>query len=1006
MKQFPSFDAMLRDPRIYEVNTVPAHSDHIFYSDEAHRAADDRSDLCMSLDGAWYFHYTRGQTVSDDAFYAPGRDLKGWETINVPSHVQMAGYETPKYVNTQYPWDGHRNVAIGEVYDAENAQGDYARYFTLPETMRGRTVRLRFEGAEPCVMVWLNGAFVGYSEDSFTPSEFDLTPYLDQTGENKLCVRVTKWCSGIWLEDQDFWRFFGIFRSVALWALPETHIDDVFVKTELSDDFARADVRACVRLAAGAPAEVRAELYDPDGALAAKACAHIDGSGEVTLPLSAPSLWSAESPALYELRLSAAGGEVCVLKVGVRRFELIDRVMHLNGRRIVFKGVDRHEWNARRGRAVTEEDMLWDIRFLKANNFNAVRTSHYPNSTLWYRLCDEYGIYLVDETNIETHGTWQGSYEENIASALPGDKPEWEGACLFRARNMFERDKNHASILLWSCGNESFGGSVLYKVSAFFRTNDPSRLVHYEGVRNDPRWYETTDVETRMYPPAAEVEEYLLSENPPRPVLLCEYAHAMGNSVGALEKYTGLSRRYPMYQGGFIWDFIDQAVETADANGRRMLAYGGDFGERPCDWDFSGDGVIFADRVPSPKMQAVRALYSDHIVTVTKDAVKIVNESAFTNTEQYALALSVARDGKVLSARETSLFVPPQESGELALDLPEYTVPGEYVVTASLRLREDTPWAARGHELAFGQYAFCVEDTRVPARRAVRVEDCTANVGLWGENFGYLFEKKSGRLISITVNGRELIETPLTQAFWRASTANDRGANLMFEQAQWLGADRFSRLDGFETETGERAEDTRLTAHFTLPTVPETKLDFIYTLLPDGALRVEMRYAGAPGLGAMPRFGAKLALARAYRHVRWYGLGPEENYPDRAAGAKLGLYETDADAMVSKYLNPQECGGRTGTRYVELTDGAGRGLRVEMADAPFQFSALPYTALELESAAHPNELPLAVRTVLTLDGCHMGVAGDDSWGARPHPEYMVDAGKAHAFSFILRPIAR
>ncbi len=564
----------INDKTICEVNRLPAYSSCITTKKN------------HSLNGSWFFCYSRNIELSNNEFFQQGVNVKHWDSIAVPGHIEMQGFDKPQYVNTIYPWDGVENIVPPEIPTIYNPVGHYVKYFNWSKT--DERVCISFRGVESAFYVWLNGEFVGYSEDSFTPADFDLTEHIID-GENKLAVKVIKWCSGSWLEDQDFWRFSGIFRDVYLYIKKEAFIRDVGVKVDVVDNYTKGilDVTVDAEFVNG-----HVEIY-LDEELQHKVALT---PAETTFQIIKEhvKLWSAENPNLYNLKLIVYNNEgkqlQCIEQaVGFRKLEMIDKIMCINGKRLVFHGVNRHEFSCYRGRSITKEDMLWDIKFLKQNNFNSVRTSHYPNQDYWYELCNEYGLYVIDEANIESHGTWQLTTGVDDTIAIPNDDKGWSDAIIDRGESMYERDKNHPSIVMWSCGNESYGGSVLFELSEYFRTVDKSRFVHYESIFWDRRYNDTSDMESRMYAPVKAVEEYL-ADNPTKPFIECEYSHAMGNSCGALYKYIELERNYPLYQGGFIWDYIDQAIMVRDKFGNEHLAYGGDFDDRPTDYNFCVNG--------------------------------------------------------------------------------------------------------------------------------------------------------------------------------------------------------------------------------------------------------------------------------------------------------------------------------------------------------------------------------------------------------------------------------
>ena len=649
MTTIPSLN-WLTDVSKFAVNRLPAHSDHMYFETLAEARSAVPMKMRHELNGNWKFYYSINPNHRPVNFFEKDYPCAGWGDIKVPGHIQLQGYGQLQYVNTMYPWDGHHELRPPEIPTDHNPVGSYVKYFNVPANMQNKPVYISFQGVESAFYVWLNGEFVGYSEDSFTPAEFDLTPYLID-GENKLAVEVYQRSTGGWLEDQDFWRFSGIFRDVYLYTVPEIHVADLHVRPELDSTFTKGTLAVDLKLQGSAPSKITAELVDRKGSLVQTGKAeNINGKWSINMPVKQPALWSAENPYLYKLFIqiyneSGSLVEVVPQKVGFRRFELVNKMMHLNGERIVFKGVNRHEFNPRRGRAITKEDMLWDIKTLKRHNINAVRTSHYPNQSLWYELCDEYGVYVIDEMNLETHGSWQKMGKVEPSWNIPGNLSEWEPIVMDRAISMVERDKNHPSILIWSCGNESYAGEVILNVSKYFKRVDPSRLVHYEGVFHNRDYNDTSDMESRMYAKPADIKKYL-NENPEKPYISCEYMHAMGNSLGGMYKYTDLEQKYPMYQGGFIWDYIDQSIYKKDRYGNEFLAYGGDFGDRPTDYGFCTNGIVYANRELSPKMQEVKFLYQDFKLVPDQTGVTIKNESLFSNTADFELVYALFLEGK------------------------------------------------------------------------------------------------------------------------------------------------------------------------------------------------------------------------------------------------------------------------------------------------------------------------------------------------------------------------
>ncbi|MBE6853962.1 MAG: DUF4981 domain-containing protein [Ruminococcus sp.] len=677
----------LKNPEIFAVNREEAHSDHI--------CTVNGQQLKQFLNGTWNFFYTEYPDNRPAEFYKIDFDVTGFDDILVPGHIQLQGYDKPQYVNTQYPWEGQEHLIPPQIPQKRNPVGSYVKFFDVDKALLGKETFISFQGVETAVYVWVNGEFAGYAEDSFTPSEFNITPFLKEKN-NKLAVEVYRYSTASWLEDQDFWRFSGIFRDVYLYAVPEIHVRDMKVIADYDYENGDGILTTELDIAGNEDYSVKLTLIDKNGNKVFES-----DTANVTVSIPNVRSWSAEDPYLYILtaEITAHGKvvETAETKTGFRTFELKDGVMCLNGRRIIFKGINRHEWNAESGRVLTEEDMLWDIRFMKQNNINAVRTCHYPNNSCWYRLCDEYGIYLIDETNLESHGTWQkmGVCEPSIN--VPASLPEWKDAVLDRAKSMYERDKNHASVLIWSCGNESYCGDDIAAMADYFHDVDKTRLVHYEGVVWNRKYDHITDMESRMYAKPHEIEEYL-KKNTGKPYISCEYMHAMGNSLGGMKLYTDLEDRYQSYQGGFIWDLIDQALYKDG-----VLVYGGDFDDRQSDYGFSANGIVYADRRYSPKVSEVRKLYSNFRMHLENDILTVENRNMFIDTSGYVFRITLEKEGEILSVKELLLSISPGESCAVPIGIEVPTEGGEYVLTLSAVLAEDTIWAEKGHEVGFVQ---------------------------------------------------------------------------------------------------------------------------------------------------------------------------------------------------------------------------------------------------------------------------------------------------------------
>ena len=1042
----------IHDPKFFKENCMAAHSDHVTYKNEA-EAVEQNSSFRLSLDGIWKFHYAKNDAQTIPGFEAEDYNCRPWDDIRVPAHIQMEGYDIPQYANIQYPWDGREDVWRDAVPTDFNPVASYVKYFTLPEGFVKNGLYISFQGVESGFALWLNGSYVGYSEDSFTPSEFDLTPYVKE-GENKLALKVFKWTSSSWCEDQDFYRFSGIFRSVYLYTMPKVHVYDLKVQPVVAESLESADlvldmeicgkaetveksaddakmqnVSAKITLtgsrddskegAAGSVSEntIFSETisFQPNNT---SDTIRFTDTGAATVhfeqEVNHPNLWSAEHPELYTLMvelLDESGDcvEYISQNIGFRRFEMKDGIMTLNGKRIVFKGVNRHEFSSKTGRAVSKEEVLQDIITMKQNNINAIRTCHYPDASGIYELCDRYGLYMIAENNLESHGSWDAASHGLVPkdTIVPGNNMDWEPMMLDRVNSCYQRDKNHPAILIWSVGNESYGGKVIFDMSEKFRAVDPHRLVHYEGIFNDRRYEGTSDMESQMYTSVENIKKFL-AEHKEKPFICCEYTHAMGNSCGAMHKYTDLTDTEPRYQGGFIWDYIDQSILKKDRYGQEFQAYGGDCGERPTDYNFSGNGICYGgERDASPKMQEVKFNYQNISVAFEEHSFTVVNKNLFADTSEYQCIVILQKNGTVVKKQKMDTNVVPLSSGsyEIPFVIPE---DAEYAVTVSFVLREDTFWAKAGHEVAFGQKVYKKEVKFAVPEKPLQVVRGKVNIGVKGDDFDCLFSLLNGGLVSYRYAGKEMIEKIPMPNFWRAPVDNDNGSMAPGRYAQWKIASMYishrngGMFDNVPTTVEETEHSVTITYTYYMPTTPAAKCQVAYTVFGDGTVETKLTYDPVEGLPDMPEFGMMFKLNADYDNVEWYGYGPEETYADRRHGAKLGIYKNKAADNMAKYLVPQECGNKVGVRYAKVTDDRGRGLL--FSGDELSFSALPYTPHELENAAHPYELPQVHYTVVRVALAQMGVGGDDSWGAWVHPEYHIDVTKPLEFTFRFRGI--
>lgn len=1023
------------NPEIFQLNRSNAHATLMPYLTvaEALKGRRDKSSFHQSLNGQWKFSFVESPDQRITDFYEKDFDHSEWDEIKVPAHWQLQGYDYPQYTNVRYPWEDTEDIQAPFAPTTYNPVGQYVQTFTVPENWQDQPVYINFQGVESAFYVWLNGDLVGYSEDTFTPAEFDLTPYLIE-GENKLAVEVYRWCDASWLEDQDFWRMSGIFRDVYLYSTPNMHINDFSVITELDHKYEHADLKVNAKITNYYKEQVegltfQAMLYDQDGQevfdLPIETQVDINDTDSIQIETSKfvdhPLKWSAEHPNLYTLVLSlvdATGNiiETESCKVGFRTFEIKDGLMKINGERIVFKGVNRHEFTADKGRAVDYDDMVHDIKLMKKYNINAVRTSHYPNHPLWYELCDEYGLYVIDEVNLETHGTWRYGQKE-LEDTVPGSRPEWTENVLDRCNSVFQRDKNHPSIVIWSLGNESFGGDNFIKMHQFFKENDPTRIVHYEGVFHYRASEAASDIESTMYINPDDMEQYGIAagsaETPMKPYIICEYSHSMGNSTGNLYKYTELFDKYPILQGGFIWDWKDQALTTQTEDGIEYLAYGGAFGESPHDGNFSGDGLIFADGTISPKIIEVKKCYQNvdfNQVNLEEGMIEVNNKFLFTNLNEYKLEWIVTKNGELVETGQTEIEVAPGTSKEIKVDysLSDFQdESNEYILTLNLKTKQESLWADQGHEIAFEQFLLPVQKSKpqelIRDDSELKTSISKDSLMIQGGNFKVIVNQQTGDLESYLIEGTELIKTAPRPNFWRALIDNDRGSGLQDRSGTWREAGLNRVLRSFKYEVTDQL--VAITVTYKLPTTTVSMCTVRYSISGDGKIHVEQELIPGENLSEIPEVGMLLTLDQSFKDIKWYGKGPHESYWDKEKSAKVGIYTGTVADQYIPYLKPQECGNKVGVRWATLTNEAGIGLKIT-GEPTVELNALPYTPFELEEHDYSYQLPESDQVVLRINDKQMGVGGDDSWGQKTHPEFTLYANRHYKYSYTLQGITK
>ncbi len=990
-----------------------------------------KSPFYRSLNGDWKYHYSSNHLARVPDFWLPTFDDSKWGSIPVPANVEIEGHGIPIYVNIKYPWTWHGvkpNPPFVPEDDPNNTVNCYRREFTVPKDWDGRRVLLTFDGVNSMFYLWVNGQKVGMGKDARTPVEFDITQFL-KPGKNLLAVENFRWCDGSYLEDQDMWRMSGIFRDVYLWSPADLHVRDFEVKAELDPQYRDAELKVAVKVqntgkTAGA-ATISAELFDADGKKIAEPHASIDTSagGEAELNLSAnisnPLKWTAETPNLYQLLLTLKDGagktvEVIPVKVGFRKVEIKNGDLLVNGRRVLIKGVNRHEFDPDLGQVVTRDRIAQDIKTMKQYNVNTMRTCHYPNVPAWYDYCDQLGLYLIDEANIESHGMGYGP--ETLAK-----DPQFADAHMDRTVRMLERDKNHPSIIIWSLGNEAGDGPTFEATSRWIHERDSSRPVHYEQAKERAH----TDIVCPMYPRTPKLLEY--SGKPEkRPFIMCEYEHAMGNSSGNMWDYWDLIYSRPYLQGGCIWDWVDQGIRQPQnrpdqtrvwpvkRGDKTFWAYGGDFGPQdvPSDDNFCCNGLVTPDREPHPGLLAVKHVYQ-YIHCKPGDlaarTVAIKNWYDFTNLKDIAeIEWRLAGDGKVIQSGKVSApDLAPYATTNLTLPVKPFTPePGvEYFLELSFRLKHDLPWAPRGHELAWDQFKLPdsapASTTDLSALPALKLDQDSAQAAVRGKDFTAIFDKKAGTLASLKFKGTELIESPLRPDFWRAPTDNDRGRNKPDQsQAFWRDAHQDAQLRSFSAQEQGGSVIVRVESQ-----LPKANAAWVttYTVSKGGDIQVDAQFApGKTNPVKMPRLGMQMIMPAGFDRVTWLGPGPQETYGDRIDGP-VGLYSGEVPAQFFEgYTEPGESGNKVNVRWIAVTNKKGVGL-LAIGSPLLSANALSHTTDDLQNAKHAFQLPHRDFTVLNLDLKQQGLGGDDSWGAWPHEPYLIPC-EARSYSFRLRPI--
>jgi len=1012
------------NPQIVGINKEPGHCTLVPYPDteSALKCERQNSEFYKSLNGKWKFNWVSKPSDRPVDFYKPRYDVSGWDEIPVPSNWQMHGYGRPIYLNMRYPFP----VNPPYIPHDYNPVGSYRTEFEIPATWNDRQVFLHFDGIKSASYIWINGQSVGYSQDSMLPAEFNITKYLKQ-GKNTLAVEVYRWSDSSYLEDQDMWRLSGIYRNVYLFSTPQVHVQDFAIRTDLDDTYTDATLMIRPRITNYTSDDlkrwtVEAQLYDAEekpvlSEVMSKSVPSIIRErypqrgnvpfGLLKATIENPCKWSAEIPYLYTLIITLKDSDSKVLeiescRVGFREVEIKDGQLFVNGKSIKLFGVNRHEHDPDHGRAVPVSRMIQDIKLLKTHNLNAVRTSHYPDDPTWYDLCDEYGIYLIDEANLETHGV--GGYFSNV--------PEWNTAFMERAIRTVERDKNHPSVIIWSLGNESGCGPNHQAMAEWIHYYDPTRPVHYEGAAARPHDPKYVDMISRMYARIPEIIRLATDPDDNRPMVLCEYAHAMGNSVGNLKEYWDAIRSHKRLIGGFIWDWADQGLRKTDENGKEFWAYGGDYGDNPNDGNFCCNGLVQPDRRPNPSLIEVKKVYqriSIAPIELSAGTVKIRNEYDFIDLDFIDVLWELTEDGKTIQkGKLPKVSLPPGEDKQIDVpfEKPNLQPGAEYLLKISFALANDVPWAEKGHVVAWEQFEIPFDTPQAPsvniaAMPSLKLQESDVALKITGKDFELVVGKSSGAIESLKFDGKELITEPLIPNFWRPPIDNDNGNGMPRRQGIWRRAGQDRKVDKVTSEQIS-PQVIRVIAEAALLVADNWKYTSTYTVFGSGDIIVSGSIEPGANLSIdLPRFGMQMAIPGEFSTMSWYGRGPNESYWDRKTGSAIGLYSGSVEEQFHPYVRTQETGNKTDVRWMALTNKSGAGLLA--VGMPLLYaSAWPFTMDDLEKSTHINELPRRDTITVNLDYKQMGVGGDDSWGARTHPEYTLPA-KAYSYQFRLRP---
>ncbi|MEL7834772.1 glycoside hydrolase family 2 TIM barrel-domain containing protein [Fodinibius sp. Rm-B-1B1-1] len=1013
------------NPQIIEKNKLPSHVNVIPFGDEniAQKGDYRESTFHQSLNGDWKFKWSRNPARRPADFYQEDFNYRNWETIKVPGSWQIQEYGTLLYTNTAYPFEKNPPHIPSEY----NPVGSYQKTFTVPDTWKDREVILHFEGVSSAMYVWINGEKVGYSQGSKLPAEFNISPYLKQ-GENKVSVEVYRWSDGSYLEDQDMWRMSGLQRDVYLYSKSQFSIEDYHVEAGLENSYKDGVLDLSISVQNNTNRNVNGnvsyQLLDDEGKKVSSGKESIEGDNsqsiQVSLKDKLPDVkrWSAENPQLYTLVIrmdhpNIDKPEFLTHQVGFRTTEVKDGQLQVNGKPILLKGVNRHEHDPVKGHTESREDILAELKKMKAHNINAIRTAHYPQNPYLYKLADQYGFYIVGEANIESHGMGVYDYPEygyRMSSELAED-PKWEKAHLDRIRRMVERDRNHASIIIWSMGNEAGAGRNFKKAYEWIHENDKTRPVQYEQAWTD----DYTDIVVPMYHRIHEMEEFVESGDP-RPMILCEYSHSMGNSTGNLVDYWDLIESEEQLQGGFIWDWRDQGILQELPDGSTYWAYGGAFGpeDTPTDGPFAFNGLLFTDGTATPALKEVKKVYQ-YLKFEPKDlqngVITISNQYEFVNTDRFTFNWEVFEDTQKIKEGDELIgnAIEPGENRKVGIPIGDIEInPNkEYFINVYARMKEDTGLLEKGHIVAKEQFKLPFEQSskKIADKQSEKITlfKSDKDFRIEGDNFTIIFDRKGGFLKTYIVDGQHLIKRGLKPDFWRAPTSNDAGDGLPERAAIWKNLADQWELKAMESTI--RSESEIFISTESIFEKSQSSFNADYTIYGNGAIKVNASFKAANDtLPELPRFGMSMELPGEFKNIKWFGRGPHENYPDRKTSAFVGEYSGTVLEQFVPYMTPQENGNKTGVRWAKLQNEDDMGLIVNSLSEPLNINAHHYRTEDLEGELdYYYQVPTRDLVELHIDYKQRGVGGDNSWGNMPLDKYRLLEDEYH-YDFVLQPI--